>query len=57
MENIELIGKYTKCNIFAKTVEEGVYQQIYKIINHPAFENQRLFVCQMFMSESQDLVA
>ena len=44
MENIELIGKYTKGNIFAETIEEGVYQQIYKIINHPAFENQKV-VC------------
>ena len=44
MENIELIGKYTKCNIFAETVEEGVYQQVYEIINHPAFENQKV-VC------------
>lgn len=30
MENIELIGKYTKCNIFAETVEEGVFNYYLK---------------------------
>lgn len=41
---IELIGKYTKAKIFADTIEEGVYQQVYDIINCPAFENQTV-VC------------
>ena len=41
---IELIGKYTKAKIFADTIEEGVYQQVYNIINCPAFENQTV-VC------------
>lgn len=41
---IELVGKYTKCTIYADTIEEGVYQQVYDIINCPAFENQKV-VC------------
>jgi len=41
---IELIGKYTTAKIYAETVEEGVYQQVYDIINCPAFENQKV-VC------------
>lgn len=28
---IELIGKYTKAIIYAETIEEGVYGQIYNI--------------------------
>jgi len=41
---IELIGKYTKAKIFADTIEEGVYQQVYDIINCPAFKDQKV-VC------------
>jgi len=35
---IELQGKYTKAKIFAETIEEGVYTQVYDIINCPAFD-------------------
>lgn len=42
---IELEGKYTKAKIFADTIEEGVYAQVYDIINSKAFENQT--VCLM----------
>ena len=41
---IELIGKYTNAKIFADTIEEGVYQQVYDIINCKAFEGQKV-VC------------
>lgn len=41
---IELIGKYTTAKIYAETVEEGVYQQVYDIINCSAFKNQKV-VC------------
>ena len=41
---IELIGKYTKAIIYAETIEEGVYGQVYDIINCPAFEGQKV-VC------------
>ena len=41
---IELIGKYTTAKIFAETIEEGVYQQVYDIINCRAFEGQKV-VC------------
>ena len=41
---IELKGKYTTAKIFAETIEEGVYQQVYDIINCPAFEGQSV-VC------------
>ena len=41
---IELKGKYTTAKIFAETIEEGVYQQVYDIINCPAFEGQAV-VC------------
>jgi len=37
---IELEGKYTKAKIYAETIEEGVYQQVYDIINCKAFEGQ-----------------
>jgi len=39
---IELIGKYTKAIIYAETIEEGVYGQVYDIINCPAFEGQKV---------------
>ena len=43
MENsITLVGKYTKAEIFAKTVEEGVYTQVYDIINNPAFRDKKV---------------
>ena len=41
---IELTGKYTKATIYADTVEEGVFSQVYDIINSPAFEGQSV-VC------------
>ena len=41
---IELIGKYTTAKIFADTIEEGVYSQVYDIINCKAFEGQKV-VC------------
>ena len=41
---IELTGKYTTAKIFAETIEEGVYQQVYDIINCKAFEGQKV-VC------------
>jgi len=41
---IELIGKYTTAKIFAETIEEGVYSQVYDIINCKAFEGQKV-VC------------
>lgn len=41
---IELIGKYTNAKIFAETIEEGVYGQVYDIINCRAFKDQKV-VC------------
>ena len=41
---IELVGKYTTAKIFAETIEEGVYGQVYDIINCPAFKGQKV-VC------------
>jgi RNA-splicing ligase RtcB len=41
---IELTGKYTSAKIYAETIEDGVFQQVYKLINCPAFENQKV-VC------------
>lgn len=41
---IELVGKYTTAKIFAETIEEGVYTQVYDIINCPAFKGQKV-VC------------
>jgi len=41
---IELIGKYATAKIFAETIEEGVYGQVYDIINCPAFAGQKV-VC------------
>lgn len=41
---VELKGKYTDAIIIATTIEEGVYQQVYDIINCPAFKGQRV-VC------------
>jgi len=40
----EIKGKYTKATIFADTIEEGVYQQVYDIVNCPAFAGQKV-VC------------
>ena len=37
---IELVGKYTTAKIFAETIEEGVYSQVYDIINCRAFDGQ-----------------
>lgn len=41
---IELVGKYTTAKIYAETIEEGVYSQVYDIINCKAFEGQKV-VC------------
>ena len=41
---IELIGKYTSAKIYADTIEEGVFGQVYDIINCPAFVDQKV-VC------------
>lgn len=41
---IELKGKYTDAKIFASTIEEGVYQQVYDIINCKAFEGQKVIL-------------
>ena len=41
---IELIGKYTTAKIYADTIEEGVFGQVYDIINCPAFAGQKV-VC------------
>ena len=40
----ELQGKYTNAKIFAETIEDGVFQQVYDIINCPAFKGQKV-VC------------
>ena len=40
----ELIGKYTNAIIYADTIEEGVFGQVYDIINCAAFAGQRV-VC------------
>ena len=42
MEKITITGKYTKADMFATTVEDGVYQQVYDIINNPAFRGKRV---------------
>lgn len=41
---ITLEGKYTNATIYATTVEEDVFKQVYDIINCPAFKNQKV-VC------------
>lgn len=41
---IELVGKYTTAKIYADTIEDGVYTQVYDIINCPAFKDQKV-VC------------
>lgn len=41
---IELIGKYAKAAIYAETIEEGVFEQVYDVINCKAFEGQKV-VC------------
>ena len=41
---IDLVGKYTSAKIFAETIEEGVIEQVYKIINCRAFAGQKV-VC------------
>ena len=44
MKTIELTGKYTSATIYAETIEVGVYNQVYNIINCPAFKDQKV-VC------------
>lgn len=41
---IELTGKYTSATIYAETIEAGVYNQVYDIINCSAFKDQKV-VC------------
>lgn len=41
---VELVGKYAKAIIYAETIEEGVFEQVYDIINCRAFEGQKV-VC------------
>lgn len=41
---IELTGEYTTAKIFATTIEEGVVEQVYDIINSKAFDGQKV-VC------------
>lgn len=41
---VELKGEYANAKIFANTIEEGVYSQVYDIINSKAFEGQKV-VC------------
>lgn len=41
---IKLEGKYTSAILYADTIEEGVYSQVYDIINSPAFKGQKV-VC------------
>lgn len=41
---MNLVGKYTNATIYADTIEEGVYGQVYDIINCPAFKGQKV-VC------------
>lgn len=39
---ITLVGKYTRATIYAETVEDGVYGQVYDIINNPAFNGKKV---------------
>ncbi|MBO5005021.1 MAG: RtcB family protein [Clostridia bacterium] len=41
---VEIKGKYTDAKIFASTIEEGVYSQVYDIINCEAFKGKKV-VC------------
>ena len=41
---ITLDGKFTNASIYAETIEDGVYSQVYSIINNPAFSGQKV-VC------------
>ena len=41
---MKIEGKYTDCDIFAKTLEEGIYSQIYDIINSEAFKDKKVCV-------------
>lgn len=41
---VELVGKYANAIIYAETIEEGVFGQVYDIINCRAFEGQKV-VC------------
>lgn len=40
----EIVGKYATAKIFAKTIEEGVFSQMYDIVNCRAFEGEKV-VC------------
>ena len=39
-----LKGKYTDATIYAETIEEEVYSQVYDIINNPAFKDQKVLL-------------
>ena len=39
---IHIKGKYNQSLIFIDQVEEGVIQQLYKMMNHPAFKESLL---------------
>ena len=41
---MKITGKYTDCDIFAKTLEDGIYSQIYDIINSEAFKDKKVCV-------------
>ena len=41
---MKITGKYTDCDIFAKTLEDGIYSQIYDIINSKAFKDKKVCV-------------
>jgi RNA-splicing ligase RtcB len=41
---MEFKGEYAECKVFADFVEETAIQQIYRFLNHPAFENLKIRV-------------
>ena len=41
---MKITGTYTDCDIFAKTLEDGIYSQIYDIINSKAFKDKKVCV-------------
>ena len=41
---MKITGKYTDCDIFAKTIEYGIYSQIYDIINSNAIKDKKVCV-------------
>ena len=47
---MKITGKYTYCDIFAKTLEDGIYSQIYDIINSKAFKDKKVCVKTLYLS-------